>query len=240
MNDDVRREAERRGITRLCHFTPFRNLVHIATGEGLLSAAQLSGEQRQVFNQQDLARLDQHPDHINCSIEFPNAWYLRQRRGAARGADVLFPDWICICIKPHHLWRDDTLFCPRNAAASGGRFVAGGVDTFRGLYAEQVDGAHGQTFTRTAEREAACPTDDQAEALVYRRIPIEDVQRIVVANEPQAKRTFIGLEQLGVPKDRLAYAICPEFYDPNRLSGLMRRGERPEETPWDHRSLAHG
>ena len=240
MNDDVQREAEQRGVTRLCHLTPVRNLVHIATGDGLRSAAQLSESERQVLNQQDLARLDQHPDHISCSIEFPNAWYLRQRRRAARGTDLLFPDWVCVCIEPHHLWRDDTLFCPRNAAAVGGRLVGSGIETFQSLYAEQVEGAGGQTFARSANRDPACPTDEQAEVLVSRRIPLDDVQQIVVVDESQAKRTFVGLEQLGVPADRFAYGICPTLFAPYQLSGLLKRGERPSEIRWDHRSLARG
>ena len=240
MNDEVRREVERRGITRLCHLTPLRNLVHIATGDGLLSTAQLSGSDRQVFNQQDLARLDGHPDHISCSIEFPNAWYMRQRRRAALGAERLFLDWVCVCIESHHLWRDDTLFCPRNAAAVGGRLVSGGIGAFRSLYAEEVEGAGGKTFARGAERDPACPTDDQAEVLVYRRIPLDDVQQIVVSDESQAKRTFVGLEQLGVPVDRFSYVICPEFFQPHVLSGLLARGMRPAETDWDHGSLVDG
>jgi hypothetical protein len=240
VNEDVRREVERRGITRLCHLTPSRNLVHIVTGDGLLSTAQLSESERRVFNQQDLERLDEHPDHISCSIEFPNVWYLRQRRREARGADRLFPDWVCVCIEPYHLWRDDTLFCPRNAAAARGRLVAGGIATLHTLFADRVDGARGQTFTRTPERAPACPTDEQAEVLVYRRIPLEDVQQIVIADESQAKRTFIALEQLKVPPDRFQYAICPEFFHPDALAQLLRRGERPVEAAWDHRSLNRG
>jgi hypothetical protein len=240
VNEDVRREAERRRITRLCHFTPTRNLVHIATGDGLLSTAQLDDSERRVFNQQDLERLDEHPDHISCAIEFPNAWYLRQRRRAARATDRLFPDWVCVCIEPRHLWRDDTLFCPRNAAASRGRLVAGGYPAFRGLYAERVAGARDQIFVRSAEREPACPTDEQAEVLVYRRIPLDDVQQVVVLDESQAKRTFIGLEQLGVPPDAFRYAICGEFFDPPALSRMLRRGQRPVEVAWDHRRLRRG
>lgn len=240
MNEEVLGEAQRRGITRLCHFTPLRNLVHIATGDGLLSTEQLRESERAVFNQQDLERLDEHPDHISCSVEFPNVWYLRQRQRDTRGADRLFPDWVCICIEPHHLWRDDSLFCPRNAAAARGRLVRGGVETFRSLYAELVDGAHGQQFTRTLERVPPCPTDEQAEVLIYRRIPLDDVQTVVVIDEAQAKRTFIGLEQLGVSPNRLPYAICPEFFDPLALSRLLRHGERPVERVWDPGSLARG
>jgi ssDNA thymidine ADP-ribosyltransferase, DarT len=240
LNDDVRHEAEGREIMRLCHVTPLRNLVHIATGDGLLSTAQLSASDRRVFNQQDLRRLDEYPDHISCSIEFPNVWYMRQRRRDTRGADRLFADWVCVCIGPDHLWRDDTLFCPRNAAADYGRLVAGGIEAFRSLYAEQSEGAGGRIFIRTADRSPACPTDEQAEVLVHRRIPIDDIQRIVVVDESQAKRTFIGLEQLDVPPDRFAYAVCEEFFDPDKLSALLRRGRRPIERPWDHRSLTRG
>ena len=193
---------------------------------------------RQAFNQQDLERLDQHPDHISCSIEFPNVWYLRQRLRAAKGSDRLFGDWVCVCLAAHHLWRSDTLYCPRNASAQRGRLVGSGGDAFVSLYAEKVAGAVGQVFTRTTVREAACPTDEQAEVLVHRRIPLEDVQKIVVRDEGQAKRTCVALEQLGVPLDRFNYAICADFFEPYRLSGLMKRGERPVEVAWDHRGLS--
>lgn len=78
--DGIEEEATRRNITRLCHLTPFRNLLHIASGSGLRSVADLSNDERAVFDQQDLERYDNHPDHISCSIEYPNVWYLRRRR----------------------------------------------------------------------------------------------------------------------------------------------------------------
>ena len=41
--EQIRIGAEAREITRLCHFTPLRNLVHIATSDaGLYSTAQLT------------------------------------------------------------------------------------------------------------------------------------------------------------------------------------------------------
>ena len=36
MNADVLDAIERLGVTRVCHLTPLRNLVHIATGAGVL------------------------------------------------------------------------------------------------------------------------------------------------------------------------------------------------------------
>jgi hypothetical protein len=234
----IRAEVEQRGITRLCHLTPFRNLVHVATGDGLLSTAYLREAERRAFNQQDLERLDEHPDHVCCSIEFPNIWYLRQRRRDARGEARLFPDWVCLCLDPRWLWADATLFCPRNAAAARGRLVEAGAGAFSALFAPAVPGAYGNVYTRTPARLNACPTDDQAEVLVHRHIPLEDVQQIVVADESQAKRTFIGLTQIGVPEDLFAYVICAEFFAPQSLSGMIGAGRRPVEVVWDHRGLA--
>jgi hypothetical protein len=234
----IKAEVEQRGITRLCHLTPFRNLVHIATGEGLLSTKYLREAERRAFNQQDLERLDEHPDHICCSIEFPNVWYLRQRGREARGEDRLFPDWVCLCLDPRLLWAETTLFCPRNAAAARGRLVEAGAAAFSGLFAHSVAGAYGNVYTRTPERPDACPTDDQAEVLVYRHIPLEDAQQIVVADESQAKRIFIGLTQIGVPEELFEFVICPEFFAPHLLSSMIAAGRRPVEVVWDHRSLA--
>jgi hypothetical protein len=99
-------------------------------------------------------------------------------------------------------------------------------------------GSGGRTYVRTGEREPCCPTDEQAEVLVHRRVPLDDVQRIVVASTSQAKRTYIGLEQLGVHPDRFLYSISPDFYQTQAMSRLLKRGDRPIEVEWDHRSLS--
>src|SRR4051794_38345257 len=109
VNAAVLAETQRLGITRVCHFTPYRNLVHIATGGGLLSSAALSGAERRAFTQQDLARWDGHPDHISCSIEYPNAWYYHQKAGN----DEVFRTWVVMTMDPKHLGEDGTRFCHR-------------------------------------------------------------------------------------------------------------------------------
>jgi ssDNA thymidine ADP-ribosyltransferase, DarT len=236
MNAAVKTAAAEQEITRLCHITPFRNLVHMAGGDGLLSTAQLSKGERKVFNQQDLTRLDARPDHISCSIEYPNAWYLRHRRRDGTAEARLFPDWVCVCIDPHHLWDDATLLCPRNAAAGGGYLIGSGVEVFKKLYSASTTGAYGKVFTRDG-LPASCPTDEQAEVLVHRHIPLEDVQRVIVADEAQAKRTFFGLQQLGLNDDLFTYAIAPELFMPQPLSAMLRSGKRPVEAAWDHRGI---
>lgn len=80
-----------RGVTRLCHLTPFVNLLQIAQGSSLRSVTELSQDHRAAFDQQDLERLDGHPDHISCSVQYPNVWYLRSRRRDATPLQRLSP-----------------------------------------------------------------------------------------------------------------------------------------------------
>ena len=85
----VRADAMQRGITRLCHFTPSRNLSHIAEDRtGILSAKHLLEAEKTIFNPTDLERLDGYPDHVCCSIQYPNAWYFKK----ARSRERLFQD----------------------------------------------------------------------------------------------------------------------------------------------------
>ena len=210
--------------------------MHIANGGGLFSTQQLEERERDTFNKQDHKRLDGHPDYISCSIEYPNAWYGRQRFSDPSGAAPLFPDWVCLTVEPKHLWADTTLFSPRNAAADGGTHIGSGLDAFEALYKPSVLGAGNRTFTR-GRLPSACPTDDQAEVLVHQHVPLEDIQHVVVADEAQAKRTFLGLRQLGLSEDTFGFLVCPEVFDPYKLSGLLRSGARPTEVDWDHREM---
>lgn len=233
MNLEIKTEAEALGISRVCHFTPLRNLVHIATGGGLLSTAALKSQERKAFNQQDLQRLDQHPDHISCSIEFPNAWYYRRKSSERGGEAALFRTWVVLLLPPELLWADGTLFCHRNAAAGGGAHICSGIDCFRGLYADAVEGSGGRTYRRRAARIPACPTDDQAEVLVHRQIPLDAVRAIALQDEDQARVVFAGLRQIGGEPERFPFVLAPGFFEPSALSAMIARGERPDEQPWD-------
>ena len=46
---------------------------HIKAGKtGVLASKHLSVDEREVFNPTDVERLDGYPDHVSCSIEYPN------------------------------------------------------------------------------------------------------------------------------------------------------------------------
>ena len=220
----IRVKALRRGITRLCHFTPSRNLVHIVTDpQGLLATQSLTADERAVFNPTDLARFDGHRDHVCCSVQYPNAWYFRN----ARGKDAIFRDWVVLLLEPRHLWAHGTKFCPRNAAAAGGRLVAEGLETFEAMFAPEVVGAYGKTYARGPSRLPSIPTDDQAEVLIPDRVARGDVLAIVVVDESQAKREIARLQTLDERVPRVL--IAPEFFDAHRLSSMLRRGVSPKE-----------
>jgi hypothetical protein len=107
VNEKIKIEVQRRGIARLCHFTPSRNLGHILSGTvGVLATERLEKDERHIFTPTDLERLDRHKGHISCSIEYPNAWYFDK----ARARDILFRDWVILFIHPKYLWMDETRF----------------------------------------------------------------------------------------------------------------------------------
>jgi ssDNA thymidine ADP-ribosyltransferase, DarT len=230
LSDPIVEQATRRGVTRLCHLTPYRNLLHIAREGALRSTKELQSDERAAFEPQDLARLDGQPDHICCTIQYPNIWYLRSKRQGATPLQRLFPDWVCLLINPRYLWAKDTLLCHRNAAAGSGAYLAAGPGAFAAMYADVVSGAQGSTGRD--EKPKSCPTDDQAEVLVPKLIRLEDANHVVVADAAQARRIYSGLELIGAPAQELRWTIAPEFFAV-ALSTTLRAGRTPVETPWD-------
>ena len=220
----IQRAVRRRGITRLCHFTPSRNLAHIAEDpSGILASQHLKEDEKAVFNPTDLERFDGYPDHVCCSIQYPNAWYF----SCARGQERLFLDWVVLLVDARYLWRTGTKFCPRNAAAQHGNLIREGAEAFESLFAETVQGTGGRTFTRYPHQPAFLPTDEQAEVLVPDQIHRQDVLGLAVRDEEQAKREAARLHMIGQSPPPIV--IVPQYYYPSVLSGLLRSGRLPVE-----------
>ena len=223
MDKAIWQSVRQRGITRLCHFTPARNLAHIITDpRGLLATQHLQKDERTIFNPTDIQRLDGHPDHICCSIQYPNAWYFRK----AREKEHLFPDWVVLLIRSSYLWLPGTKFCPRNAAAGGGYAVSESTDAFEALFATNIDGAYGNRYSR--EKKAPCiPTDDQAEVLIPDQVCREDIMAIAVKDKSQAKSEIVRLKMLDVSIPPIV--IAPIFFNASLLSTSLRKGNFPTE-----------
>lgn len=225
MINAVKKEAERRGITRLCHFTPSRNLAHILAGDvGVLATKALEEDEHSVLNPTDTRRLDGHEDYICCSIQYPNVWYFSK----AMVKEKLFKDWVVLLIDPKYLWQSGTRFCPRNAAAGGGKYIQQGYEGFASLFAHNVKGAY--SLSRTQMHLSSCPTDDQAEVLVPARIDIADILSVVVQTEKQARSELIRLKYGGCLSEAPPFVIAPKFFEKHALSQSIRMGKLVEET----------
>jgi len=230
MISEIKSEAKRLGIERLCHFTPSRNLVHIASGKlGVLATANLKADERNVYTPTDLRRLDGHVGYISCSVQYPNAWYFDK----ARSAGTLFKDWVIMLIDPRHLWVKGTRFCPRNAAGAGGRQVSEGASAFLGLFEDSVLGAYGNAYIRSAKHLPCCPTDEQAEVLVPDAIPLQDVLGVVVSSDTQARNELARFRHLQIRADQFPIIVSPTLFDKRALSRCIRSGSRPAETIWN-------
>jgi hypothetical protein len=228
MIGEIRQEVERRGITRLCHFTPSRKLAHIAAGEtGVLSTQALCAQERDMFDATDLQRLDGHPSHVCCSIEYPNAWYFQR----ARQNDQLFRDWVVLLIRPRYLWQEGALFCPRNAAAEYGGLLRPGMAGFERLFAS-TSGAP-RCPPRGTRHLACCPTDDQAEVLIPDRIRFGDIIGIAVSSMDQANLEAERLNQLSIDPSQFRFVAAETLYNPRQLATCIRAGRRPPETEWN-------
>jgi hypothetical protein len=216
MSDAIKAEVLRRGIARLCHFTPSRNLGQILSGNsGVLATSKLKEDERNIFAPTDLERLDGHTRHISCSIEYPNAWYFDK----ARSRELLFRDWAIVFIASTYLWKKETLFCPRNAAASF---------------------AYGRKYSRSSLTPDYCVTDEQAEVLIAEEIALEDILGFAVTSIEQARNEAVRLKFLGIPYARiqeLKVIVSSDLFDKNRLSRLLKQGKRPQETLFDLSTL---
>lgn len=215
MNADIREEVMQRGITRLCHFTPSRNLAYIINGDvGILATQRLQEDERSLYNPTDLQRHDGHSDHICCSIEYPNAWYFDH----AKSRELLFRDWVVLLIDPRYLWEEGTRFCPRNASAGFGRQVGPGIEAFCEMFSGSVPGAYGRTFTRGESHLECSPTDDQAEVLVPDRIAIEHIKGVAVSSDTQARNELVRFRLSGLDLGSIPLMVAPIFYQKRDLT----------------------
>jgi hypothetical protein len=227
--EGIQREARQRGITRLCHFTPSRNLISIARGEvGILATRRLRLDEQAVFTPTDPYRLDRHEDFVCCSVQYPNAWFLDK----AQERERLFRDWVILLLAPSYLWMRGTRFSPRNAAADRGQFIAEGEPAFRALFAQEVRGAYDRIYSRSARHLPECPTDDQAEILVPDQVRFADILGVVVRDETQARNEQVRIELDGTSNPGLTYVIAPTLFSPRDLRGHIQNGRRPDERVW--------
>lgn len=227
MIKSIEKEVQRRGITRLCHFTSSRNLAYILTESiGIRSTEDLRNDEHSILNSTDLRRLDGHEGHICCSIQYPNAWYLSK----AMADEKLFKDWVILLIDCKYLWQSGTLFAPGNAATDRGGRICDGLEGFLSLFADSVEGTRGRRYIRTPSHLLCCPTDNQAEVLIPERINISDISAVVVRTESQAWNEIVRLELNGFIEQKPYFVIAPKLFDKSALKEAISTGKLVKET----------
>jgi|APSaa5957512493_1039668.scaffolds.fasta_scaffold23400_1 hypothetical protein len=161
---EVKDFIESRSIKRLCHFTKVANLPSILADGYIYATKELRGHAKTVYN--DPSRADGHEDHVCCSIQYPNGYLLQKWTEAGEGSH----EWAILCLDPA-VMRRVAKFCPVNASTASGRHLQEGIDGLKKMFMKTPPSKFKQY--RGPNHLPQCPTDLQAEVLVYGRIQWE-------------------------------------------------------------------
>lgn len=208
-----------RGVSRLCHFTKLQSLTHIlATVDGIIASSSIRQDTKNV---NDNARYDGELDHVCCTIEYPNSWFLTS--AMASNTDKVFRDWVVLCIDLGVLLVRDAKFCECNASKAHGKFIQSNFDRIDQLFADRVTSFE---HPRTPSMLPCCPTNGQAEILIKDNVPRQYISRVIVGNHDVAKRVYAMQKLYGISN-------IPVYFAPDVLSASWRckiqQGRRPEE-----------
>lgn len=122
MIDEIYEEIKKRNITRLCHFVHTNILLHILNNNEGVKAVDFI--KQDVLIQNDKQRMDGKTDYINCSVQYPNWWYLRR----VKDNNPIFSDWAILFIDPIVATIETTQFCKVNAATRYGAYICKGAE----------------------------------------------------------------------------------------------------------------
>lgn len=186
----MRDEIEAKGIEYVFHFTRLDNLVGIFA-HGLIGRLHIENlGVSSWFN--DEYRFDGQPDAICCSLGHPNyKMFYRLRRETPNA------EWVVIVLRASILWEKDCAFCATNAASNS---VVGipiaqrrGAAAFNRLF----DEVPGKPLRSVLNIPNFCPTDPQAEVLVFGNIETGYIMGAVTQSQRTAdtlKRQFPNYE----------------------------------------------
>ncbi|KEZ89277.1 DarT ssDNA thymidine ADP-ribosyltransferase family protein [Lacrimispora celerecrescens] len=212
-----------RGVTRLCHFTKLRGLVHILSfDDGILASDSIRSD---IKNVTDIQRYDGELEHICCSIEYPNTWFLN--KVIQRDTDQIFREWVVLYIDLSILEKRSSKFCCCNAAKDRGRYIFNDINKIGTLFDYRT--ATGRQ--RSNSMLACCPTDDQAEVLIKNNIPRDYITGIAVGNLDVAERVSAILKTYNI-QDISVY-LSTDVLSTN-WSVKVRNGCRAEESKVDY------
>ena len=145
-----------------------------------------------------------------------------------RDQDLIFREWVILCIDTEIVKYRNIKFCPCNAAYGGGQFISEDVSGFDNLFAEFTH-VGTKNYSRPFSMLTCCPTDGQAEILIEHDIPPRYIKSIIVGNEYVADHINAILTTCKFKAD---IYIAPDVCNTN-WSSLVRIGKRPTENKYN-------
>lgn len=202
----------KRGITRLVHFTRVKSLKMIID-DGKIESTRILRKTRRRISINDRMRLDSHLDYICCSVQYPNVYLLdnyRKRNTANK--------WVILFLNTDLIISNSTRFSRVNAAKYRGQLVQDGIEGFESMFRRQVHGMY-----RLSTHLFNCPTDIQSEVLVKGPVPISKIIGLAVESENVRKSVayLINLWPLNTQRPRLE--VVPELFDKYELPRMIQR-----------------
>lgn len=224
MNKEILEEMNKRGVSRLCHFTKSKNIPQILNNfEGVLSTDAIPRYYREV---NDEYRFDGKKNYICCSIEYPNVYYLDR----IKDNDKLFNEWVIICIDPKIVLECDVLFSKVNAATESGKYIMSGIDGLKSIYSEEIITSK-RSIIRSYDLPISCATDIQAEVMILEKIDKKYIKELIVSNEQQARMEYIRMNLLGIEQE-LKIKVCGGLFK-RELGNHLNKGRIPEEIEYN-------
>lgn len=168
--------VKQRGIEYLWHFTKLKNVSSIFQN-GIIPRATLEANQANVpYN--DRHRLDGFKNANCLSIGHPNYKMFYSLRQQDRSVE-----WVVFGVKAEVLWSKECAFCVTNAANLSVTSIPieqrKGVLAFESLFLPII----GKPTRQELELPNECPTDPQAEVLVFDTIPPSDIVGVIVSTK---------------------------------------------------------
>jgi len=176
----LKKQVEKREIEFILHFTRLENLKSILDN-GLKTREYLeTNNPEAIFN--DDYRYDGFKNSICCSICHPNyKMFFPLRQADPKN------EWVVIGIKKDIIWEKDCAFCIENAASNNVTSIPlekrKGKKAFKKLFKE----VKGKPTREKLGINKACPTNPQAEILVFDNISSQDIVGVAFQKSDRVK-----------------------------------------------------
>lgn len=215
MKQNIETVLAEHNIRRLCHMTQLDKLFSILYGgTGIWATDFYEGT---GLYKNDSERRDGCTDYISTSIEYPNVWYYNAKKDVNPKVNT----WAVIFIDANICREESTLFCPINSASSKGRYIGNQAENLSKSFDSVVGYRH-----RSPLMLDCCPTDDQAEVLIYRYIPVSAICGVAFESAAITRLMKELFEKYGVSYPDLYSA--KDLFSTN-MSHMIRHGYKPCE-----------